>query len=226
MDGDTRMSRASFFRLLGRLLPCRHLPPFSSFPWRPQIHLVLFIHRVEGLEPGLYFLARGADAAGRFQRYARRDFAWTRPEGCLEGLGLSLLLSGDAREVARSISCHQEIASDGVFAVAMLAEYEGALKEHGPSFYRRLHWEAGAVGQMLYLEAEAEGLRGTGIGCFFDDGMHDLLGITDTRYQTLYHFTLGKAMEDKRLKTLPAYWHREEAAAEALKREKEGGTRT
>ena len=35
--------------------------------------------------------------------------------------------------------------------------------------YRRLFWECGLIGQVLYLEAEAAGVRGTGIGCFYDD---------------------------------------------------------
>jgi len=61
------------------------------------------------------------------------------------------------------------------------------------------------IGQVLYLEAEAAGLRGTGIGCFFDDGMHNLLGLKDRRYQSLYHFTVGGPLEDERLTTLPAY---------------------
>ena len=33
------------------------------------------------------------------------------------------------------------------------------------------------IGQVLYLEAEAAGIRATGIGCFFDDEMHALLGL-------------------------------------------------
>jgi hypothetical protein len=61
------------------------------------------------------------------------------------------------------------------------------------------------IGQVLYLEAEAAGLQGTGIGCFFDDPMHELLGLTGTGYQDLYHFTVGGAVEDNRLATLPAY---------------------
>jgi len=48
-------------------------------------------------------------------------------------------------------------------------------------------------------------LRGTGIGCFFDDAMHALLGMKDARYQSLYHFTAGGPEEDKRLTMLPAY---------------------
>ena len=61
------------------------------------------------------------------------------------------------------------------------------------------------VGQVLYLEAEAEGVRGTGIGCFFDDLVHDLLGVSNMSYQSLYHFTVGGPVEDGRLRTLDGY---------------------
>ena len=61
------------------------------------------------------------------------------------------------------------------------------------------------IGQMLYLGAEAAGLRGTGIGCFFDDPVHEALGLESERYQSLYHFTVGKPVEDTRLTTLPPY---------------------
>ena len=51
------------------------------------------------------------------------------------------------------------------------------------------------LGQVLYLEAEAAGVRSTGIGCFFDDEMHALLGIHDYSWQSLYHFTVGGAID-------------------------------
>jgi hypothetical protein len=62
-------------------------------------------------------------------------------------------------------------------------------------------------GQVLYLEAEAAGICGTGIGCYFDDSVHELLGFKDDKFQSLYHFTVGKPLEDSRLQTLPAYGH-------------------
>lgn len=65
------------------------------------------------------------------------------------------------------------------------------------------------IGQVLYLEAEAHGIRGTGIGCFFDDPVHDLLGLDGNSYQSLYHFAAGLPIEDPRLITLPPYAHRE-----------------
>ena len=61
------------------------------------------------------------------------------------------------------------------------------------------------IGQVLYLESEAAGLRSTGIGCYFDDPMHHVLGLHNHAYQDLYHFTVGGPLEDTRLTTLPAY---------------------
>ena len=61
------------------------------------------------------------------------------------------------------------------------------------------------IGQVLYLEAEAIGLRGTGIGCFFDDGVHEMLGLPGKALQSLYHFTVGLPLNDARLVSLPPY---------------------
>jgi len=63
------------------------------------------------------------------------------------------------------------------------------------------------LGQALYLEAEAAGVRGTGIGCFFDDAVHDILGLSGDQFQSLYHFTVGGPVDDDRLATLPPYSH-------------------
>lgn len=61
------------------------------------------------------------------------------------------------------------------------------------------------IGQMLYLEAEVAGLRGTGSGCFFDDALHELLGRQTEQFQCLYCFTVGQPVDDVRLTTLPPY---------------------
>jgi hypothetical protein len=52
------------------------------------------------------------------------------------------------------------------------------------------------IGQALYLGAEALGISATGIGCFFDDPMHELLGLTTRDFQSLYHFTVGGRVDD------------------------------
>lgn len=68
-----------------------------------------------------------------------------------------------------------------------------------------MYWECGAIGQELYLEASSLGLSGTGIGCFLDDTLHGLLGLKGNRFQTLYHFTVGRGFVDSRILTKPAY---------------------
>jgi len=50
-------------------------------------------------------------------------------------------------------------------------------------------------------------MRGTGIGCFFDDAVHEIFGIQNPTLQSLYHFTVGVPLEDTRLQTLPPYAH-------------------
>jgi nitroreductase len=87
----------------------------------------------------------------------------------------------------------------------MIAEFDASLDAFGASFYRHLFWESGFVGQALYLEAEAKGARATGIGCFYDDPVHDVLGLQDHAFQSLYHFTIGIPVEDARLTTEPGY---------------------
>lgn len=57
----------------------------------------------------------------------------------------------------------------------------------------------------LSAEAEAAGIRATGIGCYFDDPVRDVLGITTHGWQSFYHFTVGAPVEDRRLTTRPAY---------------------
>jgi hypothetical protein len=133
------------------------------------------------------------------------SFLWEKPEACPEQLDLFLLKRGDYRNTSKSVSCGQDIAADGCFSLGMIAEYEEPLELYGPWFYPRLFWEAGVIGQVLYLEAEAAGIRSTGIGCYFDDPMHELLGLKDRKFQDLYHFTIGGPVEDTRLTTLPSY---------------------
>ena len=105
--------------------------------------------------------------------------------------------------MAKLICCHQDIAADSCFALGMLADMDAAAAQ--PWRYRALFWESGMLGHVLYLEAEAAGIRATGIGCYFDDEMHALLGINERSWQSLYHFTIGGPVEDARLTTLPPY---------------------
>lgn len=210
-DGKTSISVGSFFTMLARVMPridrdlCQRPMPWDVLPWEPAIHLALFVHRVDGLAPGLYMLARDPAKVGSLRRAMHQQFAWISPPGCPGDLPLFLLEEGDARQLAAQVSCHQDIAGESAFSLGMVAEFESNLRRYGPWFYRRLFWESGVIGQVLYLEAEATGMRATGIGCFFDDPVHQVFGFNDAMFQSLYHFTTGGHVEDPRLTTLPPY---------------------
>ena len=205
MDGRTFLDRSVFYQMLQRTLPGQF--PFAVLPWPPRVSLALFVHRVVELPPGLYLFARNAAHEAALRRSLRSDFLWQRAEGCPRGLRVYRLLADDMRQAAKMIGCRQDIAADGAFALGMLAAFDSVLAADGAWRYPRLFWECGLLGQILYLEAEAAGIRATGIGCFFDDVMHELLGITNREWQSLYHFTVGGPVEDSRLKTIAPYAH-------------------
>ena len=207
MDGSTAISQEAFFRMLARLMPTQggRSMPWDAIPWRPRIHLGIFVHRVEGVSRGLYALARDPGKLAALKEVMRREFRWQRLPSCPPGLPLYLLEEGDCRALAATVSCGQDIAGDGAFSLGMIADYMDSLTTYGATFYRNLFWEAGMVGQVLYLEAEEAGIRSTGIGCYFDDSVHEAFGITSREWQSFYHFTVGGPVDDTRLTTLPAY---------------------
>jgi hypothetical protein len=141
------------------------------------VRLLLFVHCVRDVPPGPYLLVRDPTKDTNMRAAFAPELDWMRPDKCPAGFPLYRLDTGDRRDLAGAVSCHQSIAADGVFAVAMLAEFEPTLTTYSPWFYRRLYWECGVIGQLLYLEAGAYGIRATGIGCFFDDPVHKVLGL-------------------------------------------------
>lgn len=200
-DGVTSITADVFFAMLDCLLPRRDTPPWNALAAAPRVHPALMVHRVEGLEPGLYVLVRDAAALPALKAAMRSDWLWQKVGPA--HLPLFLLIPYDLRGVAKLISCHQEIAADSCFALGMLAHFDAAID--APWRYRELYWECGVLGHVLYLEAEAAGVRATGIGCFFDDEMHKLLGIREHTWQSLYHFSVGGPVDDPRLSTLAPY---------------------
>ena len=192
------LTRDAFLSMLARLRPGP--PPWDVIDWPPHVHLVLFIHRVEHVTPGIYAYLRDPAVRDEWKAAMRSEFLWEEVHE-----GLFLLVPIDAGRIANRLSCDQDIAGDGFFGLAMLARFEAPLRERGEWFYRRLFWECGLIGQVLYLEAEAAGARATGIGCYYDDPVHELLGLSGHAWQSLYHFSMGLPVEDTRLTTEPGY---------------------
>lgn len=200
-DGRSTIDRATLVDMLSCVLPGA-TTPWNGLWWAPRVHLAIFVHRVEQVPPGLYLLMRDPQAFDRLRAACRPDFLW---EAADDELPLLCLARGDARSLAARLSCDQDIAADGFFSLGMLADFDASLQTFGPAFYRHLFWETGMVGQVLYLEAEAAGARATGIGCFYDDPVHDVLGLHGHAFQSLYHFTVGMPVDDTRLTTEPGY---------------------
>jgi hypothetical protein len=205
-DSRHFIEQDAFFGLLAALTP-RGLAHSSVLAGSHRIDLVLLVHRVRGLDSGVYLLNRALDGAASLTTRLGTQFDVKPVAAAPAGLDLRFIASVEAHPLARfarALHCHQEIAAQACFVVAIVAEFDAAIKQ-GTAAYRALHREAGLLGHVVYLEAELRGLRGTGIGCFFDDMLHDLLKLTDTESQTIYHFAVGKPVDDPRIETETAW---------------------
>jgi len=118
---------------------------------RDFVELYIYAHRISGLEPGVY----------RWDKRQRR---------------LAPLRRGNVERVAAYLSLEQLLAGHSCFTISMMADLESAARLYGNRGYRYVHFEAGAIGQRLYLGAEALGWNATGIGAFYDDDVHRYLG--------------------------------------------------
>ena len=200
---QSRAGRSQFLCILDRTLPRASMAPFDMGLGPARVQLVLFVHNVTGLRQGLYTFIRDEHTRDELADSLSDDFGWEQVDSACP---LYLLCEGDFRARATALSCNQQLAGNGAFCVAMLARFGPSLL-HWPWVYPQLFQECGQVGQALYIEAEAQGLRGTGIGCYFDDPLHELLGLDGDHWQSMYHFTVGLPLEDRRLSTHPPYFH-------------------
>ena len=184
---DTHISKKEFETILSSVVSKNSSP----------VNLVLFVHDVENLPTGLYILVGDNSKLEDLKVSMKELFLWEKVNCGVDDL--YLLQGGGFKLPAKTISCNQDIAAHGAFSLGMLVEFDHQLTTHGAHRYKELYWNCGAIGQQLYLEATSLHLSATGIGCFLDDILHDLLGITNTKYQSLYHFTIGRGLVDSRL---------------------------
>jgi hypothetical protein len=54
--------------------------PWDVWNFSPRVHPILFVHRIEGLDPGVYALPRRPAAAEALRAQMRGDFEWQSPE--------------------------------------------------------------------------------------------------------------------------------------------------
>jgi SagB-type dehydrogenase family enzyme len=168
--GDETIS----FAHLATILSTTKEPFFADFATARFVQLYLYVHRVEGLAPGVY-------------RY------WP------EHAELEKIKEGDQRLAAASLSLGQDLAGNACVAFSLIGDFESAARSYGDRGYRYVHFEAGAIGQRMYLASESLGLRATGIGAFFDDRVNRYLDLSPEQEQVVYHFAIGYPVPDPRL---------------------------
>ena len=88
----------------------------------------------------------------------------------------------DCTRLAAQLSCYQGIAGRGAYSVGMIGAIGPVLDQAGAWAYRRLHWEAGMITQVLYLDAEACGLRGKGLGSICQEPDNELQACCSNRW--------------------------------------------
>jgi SagB-type dehydrogenase family enzyme len=169
VGGDRSIGRDDFEALLA----AARRPFGSDFDAR-LVHLYAWVHRVRGLEAGVY----------------RCD---------LEAGTVGLVKAGDQRMAVAGLSLNQDLAGNACVAISMIADLQRAFRLHGDRGYRYSLFEAGAIGHRFYLASEALGFRSTGIGAFYDDRVHQYLDIDPSEGQVVYHFACGYAVHDPRL---------------------------
>jgi SagB-type dehydrogenase family enzyme len=166
--------RSMSFAQLSAILAVTSRAFCADFAATRFIQLYLYAHRIDGLQPGVYrFWRDGAE---------------------LEGIKL-----GDQRVIAAGLSLGQNLAGNACVAFSMIGDLERAARAHGDRGYRYVHFEAGAIGQRLYIAAEALGFGATGIGAFYDEEVHRHLNLTPKQGSVVYHFAIGYPVPDPRL---------------------------
>jgi len=196
---ERTMSKELFFDILSGV--SHDLEGMDS---ESHVSLLMFIHGVEDIESGMYIVIRNAKHFEDIRADSDDNFEW-QPIANSKKILLYRLKSGDFKYFAKASSCNQDIASDGTFSISMLCEFETLLADKGAWYYKYLYYECGQIGQQLYLDSTANGYSATGIGCFLDDVIHQLVGFKSKKFQVLYNFTVGSAVLDSRLQTISPY---------------------
>lgn len=125
------------------------------------------VHRVEGLEPGLYHYA-------------------------VHNHSLELLQAGDLRgEIVRH-GLMQEFLGEANLVLVFTAIFQRLRWKYQERTYRYALLEAGHLGQNAYLAATSMGMGACAVGAFLDDDLNALLGVDGEDEAAVYMLSVGK----------------------------------
>lgn len=199
------LQREDFFQILEGICHIYNRVMKPIIPLSPRTSLIFFLNNIENTPSGIYAYIQNQK---HFDKLISLGFENIKKVTFLSNLPFFFLKEGNMRRLAGHLCCGQEIVHDGVLCACIFTDLKEELELHEGYIYAPLHWEAGFIGQLLYLEAEIYNLRGTGIGCFFDDEIILLAkqrDFVDIPINPLYFFTIGKPIIDTKLRTHPPY---------------------
>ena len=131
------------------------------------IELYPVVHRVEGVEPGVY-------------HYAYREHA------------LEQVRPGDFRTPVVEQGIAQEFLGECGVVLFVTMILQRMRPKYQDRSYRYGLLEAGHVGENAYLAATSMGLGACGIGAFMDDAINDMLGVDGVEEAAVYMLAAGR----------------------------------
>ena len=131
------------------------------------IELYLVIHRVEGLEPGLY-------------HYAVKDHA------------MELLRADDLKGEIVIRGLGQEFLGQANLVLVFTAIFQRLRWKYRERSYRYALLEAGHLGQNVYLAGASMGLGVCAVGAFLDDELNSMLGVDGQEEAAVYTLAVGR----------------------------------
>jgi SagB-type dehydrogenase family enzyme len=108
-----------------------------------------------------------------------------------QGHTLTLLMTGDPREVLSKAAFNQSCIGEGAALIIFAGVYERVTKKYVERGIRFVHMEAGHAAQNVYLQAEALGLGTVAVGSFTESEVKKLLSLPDGE-EPLYMMPVGK----------------------------------
>lgn len=145
---------------------CRTAPSAGSCH---PVEILVFAHRVEDLEMGIY-------------RYRHERHA-LQPEK-----------SGDMSVDLMNACLCQPWVRDAAAVLLLTGVYERITHRYGDRSVPYLFLEAGHIAQNILLQAAASGLGAVPVGSFTEESLQELLGLPITLEKVLYVIPVGKPL--------------------------------
>jgi len=145
-------------------------PWYRTVPSAGALHPIdtyLVVNRVEGLDPGVYFLNV-------------TDFS------------LEMKHNGDFSLPIAQAALDQDIAREAAVVFVWVAVIHRSRQKYRQRAYRYIYLDCGHIAQNLYLAATAMGLGCCGIAAFFDDEVNNLIEADGLEETAIYLATVGK----------------------------------